>query len=218
MILKIGELKTNFSNTLSSLNADVSSNFNSISNTMTNVINSACNSVVGTMQTMVSTISGISLYATGQNLMLGLYDGIVSMRDALINTAQSIATSISSTINNALEIHSPSKVMFRTGQFVDMGVIEGMKDVMPDVAQTSMRLGETITGSTTTGIDTSYDNAPVSNYGGNTNTNNYSPSFTLNFTSNGGGESEQTVKKWIKDAMAEVFNNLETENAPIWEI
>lgn len=69
-----------------------------------------------------------------------------------------------------------------------------------------------------TSLDTTYDTSYVSDERSYISNSNYSPSFVLNYTSNGGAENEQTVKTWIRDAIGEVFSDLSEENEPVWEV
>ena len=93
-----------------------------------------------------------------------------------------------------------------------------MKSFMPDVAKTSLEIGETISASVDMG--TSYDTAPISvGGGGATTTNNYNPSFVLNM--NGASATEDNkrkVKQWIKEALKEVFDDMDNDNPPAWEV
>lgn len=58
--------------------------------------------------------------------------------------------------------------------------------------------------------------APVS--GGSTNTNNYSPSFTLNMSGTVDRTTERTIKKWVKEAMDEAFESIERTNRRLTEV
>lgn len=64
----------------------------------------------------------------GKNIMQGLYDGLVSMESSLYSKAQSIADNIANTIKTALDIHSPSRVMFELGSFTMEGFQNGLEN------------------------------------------------------------------------------------------
>lgn len=82
----------------------------------------------------VSTANGvrsafnINLSSSGRNMMQGLVNGINSMRGAVMAAAQSVASAAASAVNSALKIHSPSRLMVESGQYVDEGLALGMEN------------------------------------------------------------------------------------------
>lgn len=70
----------------------------------------------------------------GRNAMSGLNAGLNSGRGRVMSTARSIANSVASTMQNALKIHSPSKVMkYDVGRWIPEGLAEGIKENAPVV-------------------------------------------------------------------------------------
>lgn len=65
---------------------------------------------------------------SAQNAMIGLQNGLNARAGNVYNTAQVIANNIAATINAALQIHSPSRVMAFTGRMIDEGLMKGMDD------------------------------------------------------------------------------------------
>ena len=111
---------------------------------------SSCQSTASSIQ---STFDSLNLYSAGANIMQGLLNGINSKRSALISAAQSIANSISSTINSAMQIGSPSKLMYQTGAWVGEGLalgVESQEGRVSQAANTSLAgpLAGSISGST----------------------------------------------------------------------
>ncbi len=87
-------------------------------------------SVVSTVQQMgssiQSTLNGINLAQSGTNMMQGLVNGINSMRSQVESAAREVAQAAANSVNSALQIHSPSRLMDKSGQFVDEGFAGGM--------------------------------------------------------------------------------------------
>lgn len=87
-------------------------------------------SVVSTVQQMgssiQSTLSGVNLAQSGTNMMQGLVNGINSMRSQVESAARDVAQAAANSVNSALQIHSPSRLMDKSGQFVDEGFAGGM--------------------------------------------------------------------------------------------
>lgn len=73
--------------------------------------------------------AGVDLYSSGMNMMQGLVNGINSMRGAVEAAAQSIAQSAADAVNNALQIHSPSRLMIQSGQYTGEGMAVGMENM-----------------------------------------------------------------------------------------
>lgn len=85
-----------------------------------------------------------SLQQIGVDAGQGLLNGLASMEGPLISKAQQIANSISSTIQQALDIHSPSRVMKGFGVNIGEGLIVGMDEMIHKVTQSSQRLSDAV--------------------------------------------------------------------------
>ena len=85
-----------------------------------------------------------SLHQIGIDAGTGLLNGLASMEEPLISKAQEIANAISATIQSALAIHSPSRVMKGFGINIGEGLIVGMDDMISKVAASSKRLSDAV--------------------------------------------------------------------------
>lgn len=75
-----------------------------------------------------------SLKGVGANAIKGLEEGMLSMEDGLMATANRIANSIRSTIQSALQINSPSRLMRdEVGKNIIRGIGVGLEDEMPSL-------------------------------------------------------------------------------------
>lgn len=74
------------------------------------------------------------MFSAGQYAMSGLRNGIASAGVSAIAEARSIANQVASTVNSALKIHSPSRVLEQSGIYAGEGLAEGMKDSSKVVA------------------------------------------------------------------------------------
>lgn len=84
-------------------------------------------------QGIYSAFASVSLYGAGVNMMAGLVSGINSMRGSVMAAAASIAQSAAAAVNNALQIHSPSRVLVRSGQFAGAGLVTGLENMRGSV-------------------------------------------------------------------------------------
>ncbi|WP_052130230.1 hypothetical protein [Ureibacillus sinduriensis] len=85
-----------------------------------------------------------SLEQIGRDAGNGLLSGLSSTSNAIKSKALDIANSVRKTIQSALDIHSPSRVMKGFGINVGEGLIIGMDDMISKVAQSSARLSEAV--------------------------------------------------------------------------
>ena len=174
--------------------------------------------VVSTMSRMKSGIDGLDLYSSGINIMNGLINGMESKRAVLVTTAQSIAQTVKSTMDHALDIHSPSKELYKTGVYTGQGQINGMKSTLPEIQRTADKMGQTAipddndryvpsVSSTTYSRSTSSEN------------NTYAPVFNLTISgTNDDRAMARKVKKWIAETLEETFSSYESKNSPVREV
>ncbi|HGF8354887.1 TPA: tape measure protein [Enterococcus faecium] len=67
-------------------------------------------------------------YHIGQNSMIGLNNGLVAGQAQVLNTAATIANQVAQTMQRALDINSPSKVMMMdVGRWIPAGIGEGIE-------------------------------------------------------------------------------------------
>lgn len=69
----------------------------------------------------------------GKNLVKGLWNGITGMADWIKKKIKKFASGIVDGFKNALGIHSPSKLTYEMGIFLDKGFINGMDDMQPEI-------------------------------------------------------------------------------------
>ena len=95
---------------------------------------------------IVSAFSGLAgqLRAAGSYAMAGLTAGLASGAGAAIAQARSIANQIASTIQGALKIHSPSRVMMKIGDFVGQGLAKGIEGTKRMVQLSSSKLADQV--------------------------------------------------------------------------
>ncbi|MFR5797972.1 MAG: hypothetical protein ACLUFX_03890 [Oscillospiraceae bacterium] len=182
------------------------------------IVQSMSVSIVSTMSQMKSSIDGLDLYSTGVNVMNGLINGMESRRGGLISTAQSIAQTVKNTMNNALDIHSPSKELYKTGVYTGLGQINGMKSTLPEIQQTADKMGQTAIPDDNNRYAPS---ASPATYSRSTTSENHTYSPTFNLTISGTNDDRtmaRKVKKWISEALEETFSSYESKNATVREV
>lgn len=108
----------------------------------------------------------------GQNTVIGLINGIVSQRSALVTAMVNTVMAAVIAARQTLGIASPSKVFEQIGQYAGAGLQGGMAAMQPAIAATSAGLGISAVRATTSALRPS---------GGGT-TNNNQRNITVNVT------------------------------------
>lgn len=167
--------------------------------------------VSGFSKDVKATIDSTDLYGSGQNIMRGLNSGMLSMQGTLNATASSIGSGISSSLNQSLDIHSPSKVTEETGYFTGLGMVKGLDGMKGKVLESARGIGGTVaknivpfqsryTPETSPGVTNNHSSSQVSNY---------HPVFNLTLNGASASDSnERKVKRWVKESMKECFDGI----------
>lgn len=180
-----------------------------------------------------SEIDRTDLYSSGVNIMAGLNNGMNSMRSTIMSTARSIASEVAQTVNTALDIHSPSRVMKESGRFVDLGLAKGMEDNSVTVQRTAQSVAVDLKKAMNTSLPVSarVESAPIrsqytpesssitNNRTSSSQVNTYNPVF--NMTLNGASASdsnERKVKRWVREAIREAMEGMGRTNPRLREV
>ncbi len=140
-----------------------------------------------------------SLQQIGADAGQGLLNGLASMEGPLVSKAQQIANAISSTIQQALDIHSPSRVMKGFGINIGQGLIQGMDEMIHKVAQSSQRLSDAVSnvyGSIASSRSKAQENA--SQVSSSTTTIDNSKTFAPVIHNHGVNDNSRASEKMVK--------------------
>lgn len=171
------------------------------------------------MSEVVSIIAKTNLYETGRNIMLGLNNGMLSMKETLIATAREIAKSIPTTTNTTLDVQSPSRVMFKTGAFTAEGQELGMLSKLTDIKSAATKVGESSVPIKQPPSRYTPESLAASSPISNSETNNYSPQFTANFQGGSNDrDMQRQIKQWMFQYMDEYFASMGRRNPKIAEV
>lgn len=85
-----------------------------------------------------------NMFNAGFNLMQGLINGINSKKEEFDALCNEIATELSSTVASMNQIHSPSRVMFKLGQFMDEGYIRGLDSSSDRISEVANNIGSIV--------------------------------------------------------------------------
>lgn len=90
----------------------------------TNIISSYVGNILGEFSKVIDPLKRI-----GVDAMKGLNSGLESMEDSIYVKAGNIAGNVAKTVMDSLEIHSPSRVMFRLGDYTMQGFQNGLENL-----------------------------------------------------------------------------------------
>lgn len=94
-----------------------------------------------------------SMPAIGKNVIRGMQNGLTSMTPALLAQAEAIANSIKSTIQSALDIHSPSRWGDKfIGRNLVLGMINGISRMKNQAVATALDLAESVKSEMASGL------------------------------------------------------------------
>ena len=167
---------------------------------------------------MVSAITGrySAFLAAGGMIMDGLNAGMKAKKAVLVATAASMASAIQRAFNVSLDIHSPSRVMMKSGGNVVGGVVKGMRAEFPDVRDTARDMGY-ITRRAYDGYAPSASTVSTYNsYGGSSTS--IAPVFNLSIS---GSQDDRVlarkVKGYVSEAIRDTFDSLDRKMGDVRE-
>lgn len=88
-----------------------------------------------------------SAWNAGANIGRGLYNGLLWWQQGVYNAARNLANAATNAIRQAQQIHSPSKVQFKNGQYIGLGLINGMLSTFSALANVGTQASDLINGS-----------------------------------------------------------------------
>lgn len=86
-------------------------------------------SMAAKLSTTFADKATVNMPSIGVQVMTGFLDGLTSMEQSVYSKADEIAKNVAKTIQSALDIHSPSRVMFELGAYTTEGFKEGMESL-----------------------------------------------------------------------------------------
>ena len=193
------QLLQSFNQGTANLPADLTTTGTSAMEGLNGAVEAGGAQATGTAQTsasqVVAAFEGLSgsLFSSGRNAIQGFVNGMNSMAGAVQATAASIAQAAANTINNALKIGSPSKLLEQTGAFTGEGFAQGLAGTEGMIREAASDAIGGVTGQTLTGNRSSVIGSTMQSMGkqitqpesgaGGTMTVTYAPTYQI--TGNG---------------------------------
>ncbi|OAT74563.1 phage tail tape measure protein [Parageobacillus thermoglucosidasius] len=135
-------IKSAISSAVNTAKSAVSNAFSAMRNAVSSIMSGIKSTITSMWNSAVSFLKGIDLYSIGKNIIQGLARGISSMASAVVEKVKSIANSVTKTIRNILDIHSPSRETEKLGKYTTEGFAKGIESKKKDVEAASKKTAE----------------------------------------------------------------------------
>ncbi|MGH4125094.1 MAG: phage tail tape measure protein [Clostridium sp.] len=120
--------------------------FNGLKNGITSVLSTLGGVVKSGFTTAIDFIKNLpaQMLQWGKDFIQGFINGVGNMVGAVVDKVKGVANKISSTVRETLGIHSPSKVMYEIGKFVDEGLANGIEDGSNKPAEAAKKVADLV--------------------------------------------------------------------------
>lgn len=136
----------------------------------------------------------------GKNLVKGLWDGIVGMKDWIVDKIGGFVQSVVDAFNSGFDINSPSKVFAQMGRFNIQGLEEGMKEAVASLDIPNIVAD--ITGNFDNAMRAYTPQPAYASTNGNTYDNSRSSSVSLGGVTINNGMDVEAVAQYIGATVA----------------
>ncbi|MNR93710.1 Phage-related minor tail protein [compost metagenome] len=111
--------------------------FNKMKEAVTSTVTTVKDAIVTGMTAAIDWLKQLpnQMLQLGKDMIMGLVNGIKNMVGAVGNAISDLATSITDGIKSALDIHSPSRVMKKLGEYTGQGFAIGIGNTVSSVRQ-----------------------------------------------------------------------------------
>lgn len=128
-------IKNTVSTLVDSILSTISSKFESMKSAVSEKMNNVKSTISEVWNEAQAFLEGIDLVQIGKNAIQGLIDGIKSMVGAVARAIRNIADTITDGIKDALDIHSPSRVLKQLGIYTGEGFGLGIQSTIGLIAK-----------------------------------------------------------------------------------
>ncbi|WP_420768760.1 phage tail tape measure protein [Parageobacillus thermoglucosidasius] len=137
-------IKSAISTAVNTAKSAVSSAFSAMRSAVSSIMSGIKSTITSMWNSAVSFLKGINLYSVGRNIIQGLARGISSMASAVVEKVRDIANSVTKTIRNVLDIHSPSRVMTEIGKYVVQGLVVGIESESGNLRKAAEKMSDAL--------------------------------------------------------------------------
>jgi phage-related minor tail protein len=138
------EIWHNVANTIGSLVNSIKTKFQEMKNAVSTKMSEVKTTISDLWNQAKSFLQNIDLNSIGKNIIEGLVNGIKSMIGSVRSVVSDIASTIKNKITDALDIHSPSRVMMEIGEYTGEGLALGIESTIGAISKQSQAMADAI--------------------------------------------------------------------------
>lgn len=142
----INRVRNFISSSLSKIRRNFSSAFNSMYSKIKNTMSNIYAKIKGTFNSIGSFFGRLSrrAWGWGSNVAEGIADGITSRIKNAVDAIKKLGHKIASAFTKYMDIHSPSKLMYKIAQWIPKGVTNAIVDGTADVGKAAKGMGKKV--------------------------------------------------------------------------
>lgn len=144
---KLSSAKTSLDSHVASMKERTLSDFGAMKTTVDGKMEGVRSTVQTKMDQASGYVKGMSWEGTGSNLINGFWNGIKNVWSSVSEWVSNAAQSLTNTIKDVLQIHSPSRVWYAIGVNLDQGLIDGMNSAKKKVVATASAIAKSTNSS-----------------------------------------------------------------------
>jgi hypothetical protein len=114
------------------------------------LVSASVDNIKTSLNRLSNDITSIDWAKTGMSVVEGIVGGLTSGAKLLTDKVKDLAGSVKRAFTGELEIHSPSRVMYRDGRNAAQGAVDGIEDGTPAVHDAAAKMA-TLPGSSSSG-------------------------------------------------------------------
>ncbi|MBH0159112.1 phage tail tape measure protein [Fictibacillus sp. 5RED26] len=135
-------IKNIVSNSVTNIKNGVINGFESLKNSVSNAMKNVKTAIENGWNQAKNFLTGIDLRTIGKNIIEGLVNGISSMAGNVKQKVKDIVNSIPKNIRELLDIHSPSRVTYKLGEYTGEGFAKGITAKKKDAEEAARKIAE----------------------------------------------------------------------------
>lgn len=204
---------------LSGLNGDVGTELSNLVTTATTKMEEIKTAISTGIDSIVAvfTDSASAFQTAGGAMMVGLQIGMGNKLPLLIQTAQTMAAAIQNAFDVELKINSPSKTMTESGEFVGLGGVIGLRNMIPKAESAAQDFAIASTPFNDYTPEGSAETVYNSRSSGDVTS--VAPVFNLSISGTKDDRAmARKVKQFVAEAIQETFESLERKSTVLREV
>ena len=138
-------MRSNLSSYFSNIVSDAQTKWGNLQTVTNNKFSNLRTNVLNAWQNLRNNLNNVQWNNIGHNLVAGLNNGVAGAWGGFMSNVSTMVNDLIRRIKNLFGIHSPSKVFAEIGEFLDMGLSQGMQDGERGLLSTAKQVATAVT-------------------------------------------------------------------------